>query len=114
VVMQDRTLVCRDCGTSFTFTVGEQQFYQSRGLLHDPARCPGCRTARRRAGGGGGGSGSGGGGGGSGFRSDQPRTFYPAVCAACGASTEVPFEPRQGRPVYCRECYEANRETTSF
>ena len=58
--------------------------------------------------------GGGGAGGGGSFRSDQPRTFYPAVCAACGASTEVPFEPRQGRPVYCRECYEANRETTSF
>ena len=109
MVMQDRTLVCRDCGVSFTFTVGEQQFYQSRGLLHDPARCPGCRTARRRTGGGGGGAGAG-----AGYRSDQPRTFYPAVCAACGASTEVPFEPRQGRPVYCRECFEANRETTSF
>jgi CxxC-x17-CxxC domain-containing protein len=27
------------------------------------------------------------------------------VCADCGKETEVPFEPSQGRPVYCRDCY---------
>lgn len=30
--------------------------------------------------------------------------MYPAVCSACGKSTEVPFEPAKGRPVYCSEC----------
>jgi CxxC-x17-CxxC domain-containing protein len=31
--------------------------------------------------------------------------MFPAVCATCGKATEVPFEPREGRPVYCRDCY---------
>jgi CxxC-x17-CxxC domain-containing protein len=31
--------------------------------------------------------------------------MYSAVCAECGKDTKVPFEPRQGRPVYCNECY---------
>jgi len=31
--------------------------------------------------------------------------MFPAVCAQCGKDTEVPFEPREGRPVYCSECY---------
>jgi CxxC-x17-CxxC domain-containing protein len=31
--------------------------------------------------------------------------MFPVVCAACGKQTEVPFEPRGGRPVYCRDCY---------
>ena len=94
MAFEDKDLVCRECSDTFTFTAGEQEFYQTRGLLHEPARCPACRTARRRGGGGGG--------------SGQPRTMYPAVCASCGTNTEVPFEPRQGRPVYCKECYETH------
>ncbi|MDP3766979.1 MAG: zinc-binding protein, partial [Dehalococcoidia bacterium] len=34
-----------------------------------------------------------------------PRQMYPAVCAECGKDTEVPFEPRGDRPVYCRDCF---------
>jgi CxxC-x17-CxxC domain-containing protein len=26
-------------------------------------------------------------------------------CAQCGKNTEVPFEPRSDRPVYCSDCY---------
>jgi CxxC-x17-CxxC domain-containing protein len=29
---------------------------------------------------------------------------YKADCSNCGKSTMVPFEPKEGRPVYCREC----------
>ena len=93
MALEDKTLVCRESGDSFAFTTGEQEFYQSRGLMHEPARCPACRAARRRGG----------------FRSDQPRTMYPATCAACGVETEVPFEPRQGRPVYCNDCFRSGR-----
>jgi len=31
--------------------------------------------------------------------------MFPVTCAHCGRDTEVPFEPRQGRPVYCSDCY---------
>ncbi|MFH1161837.1 MAG: CxxC-x17-CxxC domain-containing protein [Candidatus Jorgensenbacteria bacterium] len=31
---------------------------------------------------------------------------YQAVCSSCGKETTVPFEPQQGRPVYCKECLE--------
>ncbi len=44
----DKTLVCRDCGREFTFTVGEQEFYSSHGLLNEPKHCPKCRAAWRR------------------------------------------------------------------
>jgi CxxC-x17-CxxC domain-containing protein len=37
------------------------------------------------------------------------RQMYPVVCAQCGKDTQVPFEPRQGRPVYCSDCYNAMR-----
>jgi CxxC-x17-CxxC domain-containing protein len=26
--------------------------------------------------------------------------MFPAVCAECGIDTQVPFEPREDRPVY--------------
>ena len=90
MTMADKTLVCRDCGQEFVFSSGEQEFYSSHGLQNEPGRCPECRTARRRNRGGG---------------SNQPRQMYDAICADCGAETTVPFEPREERPVYCKECY---------
>jgi CxxC-x17-CxxC domain-containing protein len=35
--------------------------------------------------------------------------MFPAVCAACGRETQVPFEPRNGRPVYCSDCFSRSR-----
>ena len=115
---RDKTLTCRDCGNQFVFTAGEQEFYQSRGLLNEPGRCPECRATRkaqRSTGGGGGGGGyssgggyGGGGGGGGGY--DRPRRqMYPATCSNCGKQTEVPFQPRGDKPVYCSECFESQR-----
>jgi CxxC-x17-CxxC domain-containing protein len=107
----DRTLSCRDCGKQFTFTAGEQEFYQTRGFS-DPTRCADCRAARKssQAGGGYGDRGSsrssGYSGSGSSSRSVGTKQMYKVKCANCGIDTEVPFEPRSGRPVYCRDCYQ--------
>ncbi|MFN4133116.1 MAG: CxxC-x17-CxxC domain-containing protein [Candidatus Hadarchaeales archaeon] len=38
-----------------------------------------------------------------------PREMHKAVCADCGAECEVPFKPAEGRPVYCRECWQKRR-----
>jgi len=37
------------------------------------------------------------------------REMYKAVCADCGKECEVPFKPTEGRPVYCRDCYQKHR-----
>ncbi|MGH2549591.1 MAG: CxxC-x17-CxxC domain-containing protein [Thermomicrobiales bacterium] len=133
--MSDRTLTCRDCGQTFTFTAGEQAFYTERGFS-EPTRCKACRDKRKLErnssggggydsyGGGGGGysssssygdSGGGGGYGGGGGRdyNSAPRQMYPAVCSSCGKQTEVPFQPRSDKPVYCRDCFQARRVTSS-
>jgi NAD-dependent SIR2 family protein deacetylase len=44
---QDKSLNCSDCGQQFTFTAGEQEFYQSKGFTNEPRRCPACRRARK-------------------------------------------------------------------
>ena len=31
------------------------------------------------------------------------------TCAACGKDCQVPFEPRNGRPVYCSDCFSSTR-----
>ena len=105
--MQDKTLTCNDCGQQFTFTASEQEFFAQKGF-NEPSRCPSCRAARKAAReGGGGGSSYGSYGGG---RSE--RQMYPAVCAQCGKNTEVPFQPRGDRPVYCSDCYRAQNPSS--
>ena len=44
---------------------------------------------------------------GGGFRSDfgGPREMHKAVCADCGKDCEIPFKPKEDRPVYCKECF---------
>ena len=87
---RDKTLTCRDCGAQFVFSAGEQEFFHQRGFNNEPSRCPACRAARRNS------------------RNAKPgggRRMYRAICADCGVETEVPFEPRGDRPVYCRDCY---------
>jgi ATP-dependent RNA helicase DeaD len=38
----------------------------------------------------------------------SPRA-YNAVCHDCGSECEVPFKPTEGRPVYCRDCFQMHR-----
>ncbi len=98
---QDKTLTCSDCAKSFTFGAEEQEQFQTRGYTNEPKRCPECRQARKTERGGNSGNSYGNGG----YRSSAPRQMFPAVCADCGKTTTVPFEPSQGRPVYCSDCY---------
>lgn len=97
---QDRTLECVECNQSFTFSAEDQEYHAQKGYSNDPKRCPSCRQSRRDNRSAGGYSSSGGGFGGS-YR----REMYPAVCAQCGKDTQVPFQPRGDRPVYCQDCY---------
>ena len=46
--MQDKIIKCRNCGKEFTFTVGEQKFYEEKGFAA-PVRCKECRDARKAA-----------------------------------------------------------------
>ena len=121
----DRVLTCRDCGQSFVFTAGEQEFHASKGFENDPSRCVDCRASRKAARGGSGGYSSGGGYGGGGYSSGgyssgggygggggygrSDRTMYSAVCSECGQEAKVPFQPRGDRPVYCSDCFSRQR-----
>lgn len=105
----DRKLKCRDCPDEFTFTAGEQEFYSSKGLEHDPVRCPNCRQQKKTS---------------TGMESTDiprygvyasyggrtPRQLFVAECGQCKKLTEVPFRPRDDRPVLCSDCYGEQRK----
>ena len=86
---QDQTLVCEDCGQEFVFTAGEQEFYAEKGLSNTPKRCPECRKLRRQK---------------------SRKKMHIATCSACGAETKVPFKPKEGKEVFCKECYKKRQE----
>jgi len=103
VSFSDKTLRCRECGADFLFTAGEQEFYASKGLLNEPARCPECRAARKAQRAAVAYSSD------SGYTSRASREMHPAICADCGAPTQVPFLPRNDKPVYCSACFDKVR-----
>jgi CxxC-x17-CxxC domain-containing protein len=110
---QDRQLTCVECGQPFTFTAEDQAYHAERGFMNEPKRCPDCRAARRgerggRGAGGGGAYGAGEGYGGYG----GGRPMFDVTCSACGRETQVPFQPRGDRPVYCSDCYRKQRGET--
>ncbi len=102
-------LTCRDCGSSFPFTSGEQSFYSTKGLLNEPTRCASCRSARKSRTSVEAESGYERYGNFASFGGRTPRQMHPAQCAECGEMTEVPFKPRGDRPVFCSTCYNKQR-----
>ena len=93
MAFEDKTIQCCDCGANFTWSAQDQEFFQSKGYTNAPKRCPTCREARKAE--------RGGGMGGGGARGQM----YPATCAQCGKATQVPFQPRGDKPVYCSDCF---------
>ena len=97
----DRILKCSDCSNDFTFTAGEQLFFSDRQFKNDPKRCKLCKAKRAGLG-----------------RASEgavtaalplSRTETRTECSACGIETTVPFKPTQGRPVFCRSCFQLKR-----
>src|SRR5258708_343141 len=77
-----------------------------RRLTNAPSRCPECRAAHKQSNRG---QRDFSGGGGGRVRDYESRQMYSATCASCGEETQVPFQPRGDRPVYCSVCYQAQR-----
>ena len=96
----DRLLTCSDCGGEFIFTAGEQLFFFDKQFKNDPKRCKPCKSKRSGAA-----PRPGNGPAAAGLSRTETRT----ECSECGVETTVPFKPTQGRPVLCRQCFQAKR-----
>jgi CxxC-x17-CxxC domain-containing protein len=91
---QDRILRCVDCDADFVWTAGEQHFYAEKNFKNEPKRCRECKLKRAS-------------------RPPGPptreRVETVATCSACGKETTLPFRPTQGRPVFCKECFQSRK-----
>ena len=92
----DRILKCAECGTDFVFTAGEQLFFAGKNFRNLPKRCKACKAKRDRL-----------------QEPGSRREETTTVCSQCGRETTVPFRPTQGRPVYCRDCFQQRRPAPS-
>ena len=93
---QDKSIQCSDCGATFTHSAQDQEFFQSKGYTNEPKRCSPCRQTRKT----------------ERYNNDNygsQRQMHAVICADCGKDTEVPFEPRGDKPVYCRDCFNKAR-----
>jgi CxxC-x17-CxxC domain-containing protein len=95
---QDKVLKCGECGAEFVFTAGEQMFFADKGFKNEPKRCKVCKAKRVET---------------PAQGNSSQRTETKTTCSQCGKETTVPFKPTQGRPVYCRECFQQRRSMGS-
>jgi len=98
---QDKVLKCIDCGADFVFTAGEQLFFHDKQFKNEPKRCKVCKSKRAST-----------------LGTTVPGGTYSKVetrtsCSGCGKETTVPFKPTQGRPVFCRECFQQRRTSAA-
>ena len=88
----DRTLICIRCREQFVFSAGEQLFFKEKRFEHEPKCCKKCKAKSAHM---------------------RVRAESSVICGACGGFTIVPFLPRQGRPVLCRQCLDRQRHIVS-
>ena len=92
MTFEDKDLTCRDCNKTFLFSKGEQEFFNKKGLVNEPKRCPNCRILIRAL-----------------RNGEDPNKTTEVKCAECEAPTRVPFQPKGYRPVYCSYCFRAKK-----
>jgi len=96
----DKLLNCIDCKRNFIYTVEDQEFHASKGFINEPRRCPSCRRIKKNE-----------------HTQDanssenysSQRQVFSVTCTKCGKATRIPFQPREGKSVYCSNCYNKMR-----
>lgn len=90
--MPDIELTCVQCKEIFLFTDKEQESFYRRNMMA-PQRCNKCRSKKAA------------------LREDAPSKFE-IICDNCGRHDHVPFQPKVGRPILCKECFGASKSRT--
>lgn len=92
--MPDIETVCVQCKETFLFSEKEQEIFYQRNMM-PPQRCSKCRSKKA-------------------VSSGDASARFQITCDNCGKSDSVPFQPKVGRSVLCRECHEASRSRARF
>jgi CxxC-x17-CxxC domain-containing protein len=105
IEFHDKVLKCVDCGGEFIFTAGEQLFFRDKQFKNEPKRCKSCKSKRLAVLGN---------PTAQGRSLDYPKVAVRTACSQCGKEVTVPFGPTQGRPVFCRECFNQKGNAASL
>ncbi len=87
--MPEVAIVCVQCKDNFIFTEKEQETFYQRNMM-SPQRCLKCRSKKAASG-------------------DNAPTRFEIVCDNCGKHSQVPFQPKVGRAVLCKDCFQASK-----
>lgn len=87
--MPDVEIPCVQCKETFIFSEKEQENFYQRNMM-TPQRCAKCRSKKAAAG-------------------DNATKKFEIVCDHCGKHDQVPFQPKVGRSVLCKECFQASK-----
>lgn len=87
--MPDVDISCVQCREVFVFTEKDQETFYQRNMMA-PQRCSKCRSKKASV------------------AADAPKRFE-IVCDNCGKHDQVPFQPKVGRSILCKECHGAAR-----
>jgi CxxC-x17-CxxC domain-containing protein len=87
--MPDLEVPCVQCRENFLFTENEQESFYQRNLP-PPQRCAKCRSKNA-------------------LISENAPQRFEIICDHCGKHDKVPFQPKVGRSVLCRECHQASK-----
>ena len=87
--MPDVEIPCVQCKEIFIFSEKEQELFYQRNMM-SPQRCSNCRSKKAAK------------------KENAPKRFE-IVCDHCGKHDSVPFQPKVGRPVFCKDCFQSNR-----
>jgi len=96
---QDKVIRCSLCGAGFTFSAEKQELFKSWGISYEPKQCPSCQKAMKSKQ-----------CSSTGYSGNSSGRTFKAICADCGKTTNLPFEPRGGKRVYCSDCYRKVRQ----
>ena len=92
--MPDVEMACVQCKETFLYTEKEQGIFYERNMS-PPQRCLKCRSKKAASG-------------------ENAPTRFEIVCDHCGKHDTVPFQPKVGRSVLCKECHQANKSRVRF
>lgn len=87
--MPDVEIPCVQCKEVFIFSEKEQHSFYQRNMA-SPQRCQKCRFKKKA-------------------KPSSLGSKFEIVCDNCGKHDHVPFQPKTGRSVLCRECFQASR-----
>lgn len=87
--MPNVEMTCVQCREAFAFTEKEQGIFYERNMM-SPQRCAKCRSKKAASG-------------------ENALTRFEILCDHCGKHDTVPFQPKVGRSVLCKECHQANK-----